>query len=86
MPDPDLGERVCLYVVGEGVDLSDLRAGMTEAGVATFKLPERLMRVESLPFTAVGKIDKKTLRADIAARLAAEAASAPETASAADAA
>jgi 2,3-dihydroxybenzoate-AMP ligase len=35
-------------------------------------LPERLVLAESLPVTAVGKIDKVALRADIAARLAAE--------------
>jgi 2,3-dihydroxybenzoate-AMP ligase len=69
MPDPELGERICLYVVGEQVDLPGLRNTMRDAGVATFKLPERLVRTESLPFTAVGKIDKVALRADIAGRL-----------------
>ena len=43
---------------------------MTTAGVARFKWPERLVIVAELPATKVGKIDKKALRADIAARLA----------------
>ena len=46
---------------------------MEEIGVARFKLPERLVVVEELASTKVGKIDKKALRTDIAARLAAEA-------------
>jgi len=43
---------------------------MTKAEVARFKWPERLVIVPELPATKVGKIDKKALRADIAARLA----------------
>jgi 2-hydroxy-7-methoxy-5-methyl-1-naphthoate---CoA ligase len=72
MPDPELGERICLYVVGGRLDLPELQNTMRAAGVATFKLPERLVRAESLPVTAVGKIDKIALRADIAGRLAGE--------------
>lgn len=72
MPDRELGERVCLYVVGGSVDLDELRARMRSAGVAAFKLPERLVLADTLPFTPVGKVDKKALRADIAGRLAAE--------------
>ena len=72
MPDPELGERICLYVVGGDLDLDRLRASMLGAGVATFKLPERLERADELPVTPVGKIDKKALRADIAGRLDAE--------------
>lgn len=71
MPDPVLGERVCLYVVthpGATVALRDVVAVMDEAGVARFKLPERLVLVDALPLTNIGKIDKKALRADIAAR------------------
>lgn len=76
MPDPRLGERVCLYVVpraGETVTLDEIRGHMEEAGVARFKLPERLVVVDELASTKVGKVDKKALRADIARRLTAEA-------------
>ncbi|GIF16435.1 (2,3-dihydroxybenzoyl)adenylate synthase [Actinoplanes teichomyceticus] len=71
MPDPELGEAVCLYVVpraGSTVTLAQVRDVMREAGVAAFKLPERLELVDSLPVTAIGKVDKKALRADIARR------------------
>jgi 2,3-dihydroxybenzoate-AMP ligase len=72
MPDPVLGERVCVYVVprpGVTVTLDEVRAWMDAAGVAAFKLPERLELVGELALTKVGKIDKKALRADVAARL-----------------
>ena len=73
MPDPELGERVCIYAVlmpGAALTLDAVRAAMTKAEVARFKWPERLVVVPELPATKVGKIDKKALRADIAARLA----------------
>jgi len=74
MPDPDLGERVCLYAVlkpGTTLTLDDLRRSMAAAGVATFTWPERLEIVDELRTTKVGKIDKKALREDIAQRLTA---------------
>ncbi|WP_433507080.1 (2,3-dihydroxybenzoyl)adenylate synthase [Pseudonocardia halophobica] len=73
MPDRELGERVCLYVVprpGAAVTLEEIRASMERIGVARFKLPEHLVVVDELASTKVGKIDKKALRADIADRLA----------------
>jgi 2,3-dihydroxybenzoate-AMP ligase len=75
MPDPQLGERVCLYVVtrpGHSVTLAEIHQAMDELGVARFKFPERLEIVEKIAATMVGKIDKKALRADIATRLRAE--------------
>jgi len=72
MPDPELGERVCVYVVprpGATVTLAEIRAALELAEVARFKLPEELVTVTELPVTKVGKIDKKALRADIADRL-----------------
>jgi 2,3-dihydroxybenzoate-AMP ligase len=72
MPDTDVGERVCVYVVprpGQSVTLDEIAAAMDAAGVARYKFPERLEVVPELPSTKVGKIDKKALRADIAGRL-----------------
>ncbi|MGH3341672.1 MAG: (2,3-dihydroxybenzoyl)adenylate synthase [Carbonactinosporaceae bacterium] len=68
MPDRELGERVCAYVVPravaprKGVDLDTLVAHLRDQGVAAFKLPERLEVVGELPVTAVGKVDKAALR------------------------
>jgi 2,3-dihydroxybenzoate-AMP ligase len=72
MPDPKLGERLCVYVVprpGATVTLADFTGVMRTAGVAAFKLPEVLVLVESLPTTKVGKIDKKDIRADLQRRI-----------------
>jgi 2,3-dihydroxybenzoate-AMP ligase len=80
MPDPQLGERVCVYVVprpAATLTLEEIRTFMDASGVARFKLPEHLVLVDELASTKVGKIDKKALRADIADRLAAERAGAP---------
>lgn len=77
MPDPKLGEKLCLYVTlapGHTLTLDDVVGLMNEAGVAGFKLPERLVLVDHMPTTKVGKIDKKAMRDDIRERLAAESA------------
>lgn len=79
MPDPVLQERVCLYVQakpGRTVTLQAVLAAMRAQGVAAYKLPERLVVVDQIPTTKVGKIDKKALREDIRQRLADEAAAA----------
>ena len=70
MPDPVLGERLCLYVTlrpGASLSLEDVRTSMSAAGIADYKLPERLELLDRLPLTKVGKIDKKSLREAIAA-------------------
>jgi 2,3-dihydroxybenzoate-AMP ligase len=75
MPDPKLGERLCLYVTladGHQLTLDAVVQLMNDAGVARFKLPERLVIVDHIPTTKVGKIDKKALRDDIRERLARE--------------
>jgi len=74
MPDPILGERLCLFVTlldGDPLTLDAVRAFMTEQGLAAYKLPERVEVVESMPLTKVGKIDKRALREVIAEKLAA---------------
>ncbi|MFW0873051.1 (2,3-dihydroxybenzoyl)adenylate synthase [Rhodococcoides corynebacterioides] len=75
MPDPVLGERLCLYVTparGRTITLGDVLEVMNAAGVARFKLPERLVVVDAMPTTKVGKIDKKAMREDIRDRLVRE--------------
>jgi 2,3-dihydroxybenzoate-AMP ligase len=65
VPDAELGERVCVFVVprtGTQITLDEIRNAMAEAGVARFKWPERLEIAAELPVTKVGKLDKKALR------------------------
>ncbi|MGA1838112.1 AMP-binding protein [Herbiconiux sp. 11R-BC] len=72
MPDSDLGERVCAYVMvrehSESLTLAQVQDVMREAGVAAFKLPEVLVLIDEMPMTKIGKIDKKALREDLAER------------------
>lgn len=71
VPDAELGERVCICVIPEQgdrrPDLGEIRRIFTDRGVAAFKVPERLLVFGSFPVTAVGKIDKRALRAQAAA-------------------
>jgi 2,3-dihydroxybenzoate-AMP ligase len=53
--------------------MEDIRRHLTAAlGVAKFKWPERLEWLAELPKTPAGKLDKKRLQADIAAKITAE--------------
>ena len=74
MPDPRLGERTCAYLVvqGEPLTMADIREHFARLQVAKFKWPERIEHLPEIPRTQVGKLDKKFLQADIAAKLAAE--------------
>ncbi|WP_054816676.1 (2,3-dihydroxybenzoyl)adenylate synthase [Nocardia arizonensis] len=65
LPDPALGEKVCavLVVDGEMPSLAAIRTFLAGRGLATYKLPDLLRQADRLPVTAVGKIDKKALRA-----------------------
>jgi 2-hydroxy-7-methoxy-5-methyl-1-naphthoate---CoA ligase len=69
IPDQSLGERLCLCVTltpGASVSLEEIQQSMRELGVAPFKIPERLVILDELPTTKVGKIDKKALRENLA--------------------
>jgi non-ribosomal peptide synthetase component E (peptide arylation enzyme) len=85
MPDPQLGERTCAYIVvrGEPLGMAEIREHFSQLQVAKFKWPERIEHLTEIPRTLVGKTDKKLLQAEIAAKLAAErAASQPQPATA----
>ncbi|MHA6782154.1 (2,3-dihydroxybenzoyl)adenylate synthase [Pseudonocardia saturnea] len=71
MPDPRLGERTCAYVVVRGAPLRlvDVQRHFADLQVAKFKWPERVEHLEEMPRTQIGKLDKKRLQADIAAKL-----------------
>jgi acyl-CoA synthetase len=68
-PDEVLGERVCAVVVpaeGEKVTLDAVVEHLRAAGIASFKLPERLEVVIELPRNPTGKVAKRELRARVA--------------------
>jgi non-ribosomal peptide synthetase component E (peptide arylation enzyme) len=47
--------------------LRELRAFLMERGLASFKLPDRIVPVDELPLTAIGKVDKRALVARLTA-------------------
>ncbi|WP_280490037.1 AMP-binding protein [Nocardia carnea] len=66
-PDPRYGEVVAAVVVpapGTDIDLGDIRQHFAKSGLAKQKTPERLVIVDSLPRTPLGKIRKADLRAE----------------------
>jgi 2,3-dihydroxybenzoate-AMP ligase len=71
MPDAQLGERTCAWIVSRGAAPSprDLAAFLRERGIARFKVPDRVEVIEVLPRTAVGKVDKRALRRRIAEKV-----------------
>jgi non-ribosomal peptide synthetase component E (peptide arylation enzyme) len=61
VPDPRLGERSCACLVlraGATLDLETTVARLRAGGLATYKLPERLVVLDTLPTTASGKVQK----------------------------
>ncbi|WP_394541295.1 (2,3-dihydroxybenzoyl)adenylate synthase [Lysobacter enzymogenes] len=69
MPDRFLGEKSCAFVVLRGPDRAtprELAQSLRERGIAAYKIPDRVEFLAELPRTAVGKIDKKALRARFA--------------------
>lgn len=72
VPDPYVGERICAYVRPRGTppSLASLRKALHERGLASYKLPDRLEIIDDLPLTGLGKVDKKLLAKDAAARTA----------------
>jgi 2,3-dihydroxybenzoate-AMP ligase len=77
MPDPVFGEKACAFVIlrdGASLSLEELNAFLRGLQIASYKLPERLEIVTQFPLSPVGKILKRQLRDEIAARLKAESA------------
>ena len=75
MPDANLGERMCAYVIlhaGQSLQLKELVAFLLTKEIAKFKLPERLEVLADFPVSTFGKVSKKALGEMVAARLAQE--------------
>jgi cyclohexanecarboxylate-CoA ligase len=72
LPDPERGERVCAVVQltegADGLELGDVASFCREAGLMTQKIPEQLELRTEWPRAGTGKIVKKSLRDEYAAR------------------
>jgi acyl-CoA synthetase (AMP-forming)/AMP-acid ligase II len=65
MPDKEMGERVCAFVVlspGATLTLAEVDAHFRALGATRQKTPERIVIVEDFPRTPSGKIKKVDLR------------------------
>lgn len=67
LPDQYLSEKICAAVVFQGkpITLAELNEFLDQRGVAAHARPDVLVGVPSLPITAVGKVDKKKLIAQL---------------------
>ena len=62
-PDPLMGERVAAFVeASEPFDLAACRRWFSSRGMAVFKTPEKVERLEQLPLLGSGKADRAALR------------------------
>ncbi|MEU5402380.1 AMP-binding protein [Streptomyces sp. NPDC005963] len=66
-PDEDLGESsVAFVVVSQGSPAptrADLSTFLKDRGIATYKIPDRVTILDTMPLTPLGKMDKKALTA-----------------------
>ena len=67
LPDEYLGEKICAAVVFNGapISLAELNAFLDERGVSSHSRPDVLAPMPTLPKTAVGKVDKKKVVAEL---------------------
>lgn len=77
--DATLGERICVYVIARNPapTVADLKRHARDTGIATFKVPDRIVFVDAFPETGVGKTDRKALRQALQSIAAAPAAASP---------
>ncbi len=70
IPDEFLGERSCAFVIahGEPVSAPSLKAWVRGRGLAAFKVPDQIVFVAAFDTTAVGKISRRELRAQLRER------------------
>ncbi|KQH75248.1 2,3-dihydroxybenzoate-AMP ligase [Mycobacterium gordonae] len=69
LPDPDLGERVCAAIVftGEPAGLTELNGHLDRRGLASHARLDQVVAFSALPTTAIGKVDKKAIVAQLTA-------------------
>jgi 2,3-dihydroxybenzoate-AMP ligase len=76
MPDANMGEKMCAFVIlkaGQSLQLKALVDFLMTKEIAKFKLPERLEVLDDFPVSTFGKVSKKALGELVASKLQAEA-------------
>jgi hypothetical protein len=62
MPDVELGERICIYIVardGADVALDEVRAVLRARELTAYKLPDRVVLTDAIPHIKIGKIARR---------------------------
>ena len=75
MPDANLGEKMCAYLIlrhGQSLSLRELVAFLMEKEIAKYKLPERIEVLADFPVSTFGKVSKKALVELITQKIEAE--------------
>ena len=75
MPDPNMGEKMCAFVIlkaGQSLTLNALVDFLMTKEIAKFKLPERLEQLPEFPVSTFGKVSKKSLGEWVAYKLGQE--------------
>ncbi len=68
VPDPRLGERVCLAIMtrsGAPIEADAILAHLDESGLSRYDMPEYFVVLADIPLTASGKIFKRDLADDV---------------------
>jgi acyl-CoA synthetase (AMP-forming)/AMP-acid ligase II len=64
VPDPRLGERVCLAVMfrpGKAASSEEILQHLDDAGLSKYEMPEFFLEVAEIPLTASGKMRKRDI-------------------------
>ncbi|AWB07831.1 2,3-dihydroxybenzoate-AMP ligase (plasmid) [Azospirillum humicireducens] len=64
LPDPELGERICAFVILRDAGLKPLALTrhLRSKGIAAYKIPDQFLFLDRFPETGVGKVSRKVLR------------------------
>lgn len=67
LPDEEVGEKICAVIIAneKKIETNELRKGLSEMGLAAFKLPDCFYYVEKFPLINVGKVNKQLLKENI---------------------
>lgn len=67
LPDREMGNRVGCVIVGLEPITGEALRDFCRGRIANFKMPERLLLVDEIPYNDFGKVDRKEIRARFAA-------------------
>ncbi len=77
MPDPEMGQRICVYIVPKPnctISLQDLAGFLRAQKASPFLIPERVELISGMPLLLTGhKVDRRWLEQKIASTLEQEA-------------